>query len=489
LTLRLEAPDHLPVYVRLARGITSEILRGRLPRGTRLPGSRPLARQLRLHRNTVLAAYRELIAEGWITCERARGTFVSLALPAAVTNASRAVYDRVGYPLHRESLRPAPTIAPGGRALISIDGGVPDLRLAPLKPFLRAYRRAVLARRGEALSYPALGGDGALTRALGDMLAQVRGLPSAPERLLVTRGAQGALHLLAMTLVRPGDLWAVEDPGYFFATEALRLAGAKVVPIAVDDEGLRVDALEPWVRRGLKGVFTTPQHQYPTMVGLSAPRRLALLKLARRHRLAIIEDDFDHEFHYESRPALPLASTDASGQVVYVGSLSKVFAPGIRLGYIWAPPPLTERLARRQTALGLECDATTTRAVAELFDEGEIQRHFYRMRRVYLERRDAQASALQRELGGVLSFAVPRGGMATWASVDRSIDVEAWLESARARGLLFQTGRRYFFDQRPHPFVRLGFSSMSPAEMREAVKRLAATLPASGSARRDREPQ
>ncbi len=477
-TFTVERARGLPVYVQLARAIMGDIRRGRIRPGAYLPGSRTLAAELDLHRNTVLAAYRELTAEGWLETSRARGTFVSRAMPTPDTRPGGSGSDRVGYAVPPRHARAFPQILERSKGTMFVDGGVPDLRLAPLKTYLRAYRRAVLARGGQVLHYHPLPQEPRLASALGEMLGKTRGVDANAGRLLVTHGATAALHLIASTLVREGDLWAVENPGYFYATQALLRAGARVVPVEIDGEGLRVDLLEPLIRRGLKGLFTTPQHQYPTMVGLSAARRVALLELARRHQLAIIEDDFDHEFHYENRPTLPLASEDPGGNVLYVGSMSKVFAPGVRLGYVCGPPPIIERLAHQQRSAGLEADWATMQAMAELIEEGELARHFYRMRRVYLARRDAQVDELRRALGKALNFDVPRGGMATWARVDPGIDVDAWLERAQQRGVFFQTGQRYFFNQKTLPFVRLGFSSMTPPEMREAIRRMAASLPA-----------
>src|SRR5262249_52253572 len=274
-----------------------------------------------------------------------------------------------------------------------------------------------------------------LRAALASMVSTVRGLAAGPESVLVTRGSQMGLDLLARTLIAPGDVVAVEAFGYRPAWEALRLAGARLVPLPVDAGGLRIDALEDLAaRERVRAVYVTPHHQYPTTAVLTPGRRLALLALARAQRIAIIEDDYDHEFHYDGRPVLPLASADDAGVVVYVGTLSKILAPGLRIGFVVAPAPLVDRLAAVRSFVDRQGDRAVERAVAELLEDGDVQRHARRVRRIYQGRRDALAEALGRELGTVISFAPPAGGMALWARVDPSVDPDAWAERALSKG-------------------------------------------------------
>ena len=196
-----------------------------------------------------------------------------------------------------------------------------------------------------------------------------------------------ALALVARALTRPGDAIAVEHPGYRPAWEAFRIAGAEIVPLRVDEHGVDVQALQRVIaRRSIRAVYVTPHHQYPTTVTLTVARRLALLQLAAQERFAIIEDDYDHEFHYSGRPVLPLASADAAGLVIYIGTLSKVLAPGLRLGFIVAPGDLIERLVAYRSFVDLQGDPVLESAVAELFEEGLIQRHVRKMRRIYRAR-------------------------------------------------------------------------------------------------------
>lgn len=511
----LRADGDQPIFLRLARAISDDVRRGRLRPGDALPGSRTLARTLGVHRNTVLAAYGELAAEGWITTAEATGTFVSTALPEVEARrlpgggARATMPGRLGYELARRSpLLPQPTLeaashgdapyptslrsrageprgkAPGARAKaanlsarrLQLSGGVPDVRLLPTAPLARAYRRALSQHGPELLDYGDARGHARLRVALAAMLSALRGLAAGADNLLITRGSQMALDLVARALLAPGDVVAVEGLGYRPAWTALGSTGARVVPLPVDGDGVDVDALAALAaREPLRAVYVTPHHQYPTTVGLAAGRRLQLLELARTRRLAIIEDDYDFEFHYEGRPVLPLAASDTSGSVVYVGTLSKILAPSLRLGFLVAPPALVERVTELRHAIDRQGDQVVECAVAELIEDGELQRHARRMRRIYHARRDHLMATLQARLGDVLTFTRPAGGMALWARAE-GVDVDAWAERARARGAEFRSGRSFAFDGRAKPTLRLGFAGLSEPELDEAVRRLVLAL-------------
>jgi GntR family transcriptional regulator/MocR family aminotransferase len=211
------------------------------------------------------------------------------------------------------------------------------------------------------------------------------------------------------------------------------------------------------------------------MVTLSAPRRLQLLALARRHRFVIVEDDYDYEHHYDGRAVLPLASVDAD-VVAYVGTLSKVLAPGIRIGYLVARREIAERVAKLRTFLDRQGDHAVERAVAELIEDGELERHAKRASRAYLQRRETLVECLQREFGESMRFELPAGGLALWVRARLSIGVERFAELAAARGVVIQSARRFAFDGRAREFLRLGFPALEPAEIRRAVRTLAAIV-------------
>lgn len=494
LVLALDERNDSPVFLRIARALAEEIRRGRLRAGEMLPGSRTLAETLGVHRNTVLAAYRELVAEGWVESSPARGTFVAAAMPDVAprrfsAQAPGAIAPKPGFDVPEpegrfeklddllERARNPPPPVRGTRGPMSLGGGMPDVRLVPAAELVRAMRRVLARRTLDVLSYGDPAGPPRLRRALASMVTATRGIVAREEHVLVTRGSQMALDLVARTLVSPGDVVAVEGLGYRPAWEALRGAGARLVPIPVDGHGVSVDALEALAKKErVRGVYVTPHHQFPTTVTLAPARRIRLLELAQRERMFVLEDDYDHEFHYEGRPVLPLASADASGVVVYVGTLSKVLAPGMRVGFLVAPTPLVERLTALRRVVDRQGDQLLEHVVAELLEEGELGRHVRRAKRVYAARRALLASLLEERFGETLSFALPPGGTALWAKVDKSVAVDAWVARAAELSLVLQPARLFAFDRKSRPFLRIGFAQHDEAETREAVRRMAAAL-------------
>src|SRR5262245_25706083 len=483
LVLDVDRDAALPPSLQIARALSDDIQRGRLRAGDRLPGSRRLAAALHVHRNTVLAALAELIAEGWIETAPGRGTFVTRAIP---DDRARPFARRLG--IRPKARAHVPFVLPEApaayrppalpRGTLNLSSGAPDVRLVPARLIGRAIRRALSLRGPDLLAYGDPEGHPALRSALASMLSNTRGLSVAAGDVLVARGSQMALSLVARALIRPGDVVAVERLGYRPAWEAFRAAGAIVMPVAVDRDGIDVDALKALANRmTLRAVYVTPHHQYPTTVGLKAARRLALLALARARQLAIVEDDYDHEFHYDGRPVLPLASADDAGLVVYVGTLSKVLAPGLRIGYIVAPPAVLRNVAAFRSLLDIQGDLATEAAVAALVEDGEVQRHVARVRRVYAYRREILAASLRRAFGAGVEFTPAPGGMALWVRLRMPVDVEAWARRSIQYGVSWYTGRRYAFDAEPKPFARFSFAWLNERELPEAVRRMAAARP------------
>lgn len=478
-SLAIDEDSSLPVYLRIVESIVEDIRRGRLRPGDRLPGSRSLASSLGVHRNTVLTAYDELRAEGWITTSVGQGSFVSSDPVGEVSRASAApgTARETGF-----DLEPAPQIWTRPRLpnipLLRCDG-VADPRLIPVSAISRAYRRAleshgrsVLAYSRDAEGYPRL------RETLAGILSASRGIAATAESILITRGSLMSLAVAARVLVRPGDVVAVEDPGYPPAWDVLRFAGARLAPVPLDEAGLRIDLLRELVARvDLRAVYLTPHHQFPTTVTLASERRHQLLDLAASCRLAVIEDDYDSEFHYDGRSVPPLASLDRANVVIYLGTLSKVLAPGLRLGYLVGPAEFVRRAADCRRTIDWQGDHVLECAIAELFQDGEIQRHVRRMRQFYRQRRDVMAESLQRELGQAVRFKLPTGGMSIWCQVSPEIDMDRWWGRAVEAGVVFAPGRRYAFESAvPMSCLRVGFAQFTEQEIREAVRRMAATL-------------
>jgi GntR family transcriptional regulator/MocR family aminotransferase len=471
LSTRDPSDADVPVYLRIARTIAADIARGRIRPGERLPSTRTLAARLDVNRNTVVAAFDVLRFEGWLGANSTSGTFAADPVPTSLLPAPAADVDAFDLPPAEPGQAPLKR-TPG---LLLLLGGVPDVRFVPHRELARALGQALRgARSRRLLDYADPQGNERLRIALGDLLARLRGVHAAPSAICVVRGSQQALYLAARALLRPGDVVAVEACGYPPAWKVLRLAGCDVVPVRVDGDGLDVDALAALcATRRVRAVVVTPQHHMPTTVTLSPARRIQLLALARDHRMMILEDDYDFDFHYDGPPVLPLAASDTAGVVVYVGTLSKTLAPGLRLGYLVAGPEVVRRVAAYRTWVDQQGDQVLEQAVASLLEDGVIQRHVRRARRVYQARRDHLCAALGRELPE-LAFDVPAGGMAVWARAP-GVDTDAWVERGLAAGVAFQAGSRFLFDGGASEPVRIGFAACTEAELSEAVRRLALT--------------
>jgi len=477
LAIELDQRKRVPLYLQIARAISEDVRRGRLHPGDLLPGTRTLARTLDVQRMTVVAAFDELLAEGWIETYPARGTVVSAGLPDLPSPRG----NREGVPKHLPF--EIPTAPPGEMPYDVPRGGLlfapnrPDVRLVPRDLIGRAYRRALHHAGDALLGYGRPQGHERLRKAVAAMLASTRGIAATADDICITRGSQMAVALLARALLRPGDIVAVEELTYRPAVEVFRSLGARVVPIPLDDEGARVDSIEELARKGhLRAVHVTPHHQFPTTVTLSAARRLRLLELARERRFAIIEEDYDHEFHYDGAPVLPLASADRWGVVAYVGTFSKVLAPALRTGYVIAPAPLLKAVIAHRLYVDVQGDRILEYALAELMEDGEIQRAIRRARREYAERRRVLVDALRKMLPDSLTFDIPAGGIAIWVNAADGIDIDAWAERAKKHGAVMVTARNFAVNSRTRPFARLGFASLNRRKLIEGVRRLAAGL-------------
>lgn len=472
LELEIARTGGPPVFLQIARGIAVEIENSRLQPGDQLPSIRELSAQLHVHRKTVAAAVAELEAQGFVVRRARSGIFVSQDFPELKPlPKKRNLRAEPGFDL--PSLPPRPT---SSRAEFDLLGGMPELDGLPKRELACAYRRALVRDRGNKLiDYNDCRGDIRLRGVLSEWLARTRGVRAGIDSINVVRGTQHGLYLAVRALLRPGDAVAIEAYAHPAISSLFRLVGVELIPVPLDRDGLRIDALEALCeRRPIRALYTTPHHQLPTTVTMTAPRRMQLLELARRRRFMILEDDYDHEFQYSGPPVMPLAHADRNGVVVYFGSLSKVVAPGLRAAFVVSTPPVMQRLAEYRTFVDRQGDHVMERALAELLEDGDIERHIRRMLRVYRSRRDAMREALAAELPE-LRFAVPSGGMAIWAEAP-GVDVDAWVQRSLRMGVSFQPASLFACGEVPLNFVRLGFAACDEDRLREAIRRMARAI-------------
>lgn len=460
----------------IVQAIIGEIRRGRLLPGTPLPGSRELAKALDVNRKTVVLVYEELSAQGWLTTEKTRGTFVSSALPEKGIETLKPADSGISPTLGVQLAGSGPDVQClyGEDGYLTFDDGAPDTRLVPVAELAAAWRKALLAAsQRNRLGYGDPRGTLRIRREILNMLSSERGITANEDNICIVRGSQMGIYVAARVLVRPGDCVVFEALSYPPAREAFRAAGAEIATVGLDGDGLKVDELEKLCyRKRVRAVYVTPHHQFPTTVLLPAARRMRMLALAEQFDFAIIEDDYSHEFHFTHRPMLPLASFDRRGKVVYVGSMSKLLTPSLRIGYLIAPSQFIERAAAEITIIDRQGDPATEAAVADLLASGVIHSHTKKVMKLYAERRDALANLLSIHLSDWLSFELPIGGLALWAICKHDIDMNALQEAAERENVRFLPAAQFSMKHHSYPALRLGFGSLDTHELQEATLRL-----------------
>jgi GntR family transcriptional regulator / MocR family aminotransferase len=398
----VDRDSSVPLFRQIYDRTRIAITAGRIRPGERLPSARSLAAQLGAARGTVDAAYATLAGEGWIVARGAAGTVVAPQLGEATQLEPPARAPARRHPASR------PVGAESAPHLFRM--GLPALDAFPRKLWARLVAREVRTMSPGRLSYPDPAGDHGLREAISAYLAISRGVFSTPDQVFITSGYQGGLSLIGRALFEPGATVWLEDPGYRLARRGLVAAGAHLVPIPVDDDGMRIEEAITHAPQARFAVVT-PSHQSPLGVALSLPRRLALLAWAEANSAWVIEDDYDGEFHYAGRPLPAMKSLDRGDVVLYAGSFSKVLFPGLRLGYLVVPTRLTERLTAAAHALSGGYGRLEQAVVARFMIEGHFARHLRRMRGLYAGRRTALAAALAKAFGDRLQIGLQSGGM------------------------------------------------------------------------------
>lgn len=481
--LQLSKASVVPIYLQISQGLIREIRRGVIQPGTKLPGTRALAEALEVHRKTVVAAFDELYAQGWIETFPSRGTFVSRVLPEVspqklAQNPERPALfpNQTGFALQSNPIINYPLVKYQG--LLGFNDGFPDERLAPMEEIARTYRSLVKRSSARAyLSYVDTQGNANLRGELSEHLNLTRGLHTHADNLLLTRGSQMGIYLSALALLAPGDQMIVGETNYFTADATFRNAGAQLVRVPVDDWGLSVHHIrEVCQQQRIRAVYVTSHHHHPTTVTLCADRRIRLLSLAEEFGFAIIEDDYDYDYHYNSSPILPLLSADTRGMVIYIGSLSKAIAPAIRLGYVVAPANFIHEISQLRRIIDRQGDPVMEQTIAELMHEGAIQRHLKKALKTYHQRRDFFCEVLRSTLGDAIAFKIPDGGMAIWGRFDPKLNLVQLSEKAFQKKLQLSNGLRYNPPGQNLNATRMGFASLNLDEIEQAVALLSKVI-------------
>jgi GntR family transcriptional regulator/MocR family aminotransferase len=422
--LTLDRTKTIPIQRQIYARLRDAIVSGTLRPGERLPSARGLAAQLGVARGTVEAAYALLSGEGYTRAHGAGGTRVEPGLAAP----------RMRTPPLPHSATAAPAEHADTPSTLMFRMGLPALDAFPRKLWCRLAAQEARALNRDGMISPNPTGHAPLRAAIAAYLAVSRGIACAPDRIIITAGYQGALALSAMVLLRAGDQVWLEDPGYPMARQALTAMRARLVPVRVDADGLRVSEGMARAPRARLAVVT-PSHQCPMGMALALPRRFALLEWARAAGAWIVEDDYDSEYRYAGHPLPALKSLDSQDRVLYVGSFSKVLFPGLRLGYMVVPASLIPRFveAVRLTTAGQPLLPQSVGA--RFMAEGHFARHLRRMRGLYAQRRAALAAALADEFGERMPIELQAGGMHLLARPTGAVSDVALSNRARQVGL------------------------------------------------------
>jgi len=480
--IHIDSQSRIPIYIQIANGFIKEILSGKLAAGLKLPGSRVLAGILEVHRKTIVASYEELETQGWIRSMPAVGSFVNENIPVykakGFSNTIQQQKESLKkasftYSRYFEDLYETNPIFTSEKYIHRIDDGNPDIRLAPIKSLSRHYRSLMHQPSFyKNLSYTAeVKGSMHLRKELVKYLSETRSINVEPENILITRGSVMGFYLLFQTLLREGGNVLVGAVNFKSANNIIQHAKGKLIYVPVDENGMDVDAVEKICKRKtIRAVYVIPHHHHPTTVAMSAERRMKLLMLSEQYGFVIVEDDYDYNFHYDSAPILPLMSYDHLGRVLYVGSLSKSVAPAFRIGFVVGPADFLTELSYFRRIVDRQGDRLLERAIAILFEEGEIRRHLRKALKIYKNRRDHLSTLLHAEMGDYLDFKTPDGGLATWVRFDPKIDLDLVSEKAKANKLFIAPATKYNPVDENLNGTRFGFASRTEEEMIEAIK-------------------
>ena len=483
LWIRLDGEG--PLHRQLYRALRGAVLSGRLRAGKRLPSTRLLARELGISRNTALLATEQLLAEGFVVSRERAGLFVA-AIAQRPSGAAPRKPDARPLRLSAAGARMQAVVGAGRASwnpwqrLLPYDFryGEPSYADLPLETWARLLGRRARRLGARRLAYQAPGGADELREALAQYLARARGVVCSADQIVIVHGSQQAIDLVTRLLVDPCSRVVIEEPHYSGFAFCLRAAGAELVPIPIDAQGLTTDALEPV--RDARLACVTPSHQYPTGEVMSLPRRLALLEWARRNDAYVLEDDYDGEFRFDGKPIECLQALDRHGRVIYAGTASKLLFPALRIGWLVAPAPLAPHLRDAKALADTGTPSLEQLALADFIAEGHLERHARRARARTAARREALLDALAAELGERARVRGASAGLHVLLELPdvRARDSSRLREECKRRGVGVYSAAPFYLKPPPHAQLLLGYAALGEDQIREGVRRLRRALEA-----------
>ena len=497
-SIPLEESSSTPLYYQVYQRLRAAILLGQLSPGTRLPSTRQMAKDLGVSRNTMMSAFDQLIAEGYVEGRVGAGTFVSPTLPEELLEARLRTRPTLPIATKQRSLsargqaiaKTSVAVAgPAGRLRPFIPG-IPALDQFPMSLWSRLVARRWRDESRGLLNYGPAAGYKPLREAIAAYLGPSRGVQCKPDQIVIVSGTQQALDLAARVLLDPGDSVLVEEYCYSAARAALIGAGARLVPVKVDTSGLDISS-QAASSSNARVAYVTPSHQYPLGVTMSLSRRLALLDWANRTSAWILEDDYDSEYRYVARPLAALQGLDKSGRVIYIGTFSKVLFPSLRIGYMVVPSDLVDAFARARAAAGWCCPNIDQAVLSDFISEGHFTRHIRRMRAIYAERQDALIGALERQAGDLLKVSRTDAGIHVIALLPDDIDDRAVAAEVAAQDVVAHPLSVFFLGEAAlaKRGLVLGYGAYNIRQLREGANRLAMAVKTVARKRGSREDQ
>jgi len=462
--IQLNKKSDKALYLQIADAIINAVKSGNLTSGNALPGSRQLAGLLTVNRNTVIEAIDVLISEGWLITMDRKGTFIADILPEIIQKSNNQEKKATAI----EEIKPH----------LVFDDGLPDSRLAPMNDLARAYREIFNRKsRWQIMGYSNELGDIEFRKAIVQMLNFKRGMNVAPDQICITRGSQMAMYLAAHCLFTKGDYVMIENPGYKPAWEAFENAGAVLLPVNVASDGLNVEEVEAHLKKhnNIKGIYVTPHHQFPTTVTMSLKKRLKLIELSNQYGFTIIEDDYDNEFHFGQRPILPISSYSNAQNFIYIGTLSKIVAPALRIGYLASSAEIVQKVAKHRKMIDVQGDNIMEEAVLHLINEGKIKRHLKKTNLIYKAKRDFFEVLCNQHLKDKVTFVKPEGGLAFWIVPNADVKAADVCEKLLSKGIKTMHPERFSY-QNPISGFRLGYASLTEQQMEEGIIALSKLL-------------
>ncbi len=466
----------------IADALRQAIKQGQVAPTEALPSARQLAKQLLVNRHTVMAAFAELVAQGWVEVKPRSGYQVVEHLPIQSSQAVGKVVSKQGrfnWQFRSKSSLPTLKTKKAGEYLYNFSGGQPDIRQFPFDEFKGYFSQVCQRPAIEQLSYGESQGEATLIEQISIYLRRVRSIKN--KEVMICNGSQEALFMVSQLLLQHGDKVAVEQLGYPPAWAAFKSTGAELVAIKQDNKGIIPEHLaQALAKGGIKLIYLTPLHQYPTTVTLDITRRMQIYQLAAQYGVAIIEDDYDHEFHFNSQPNAPLAADDPLGLVIYISTFSKLMFGGARIGYVVANDELIRQLAAYKMLINHKSNVLVQHAVAKWMQQGGFEAHLRRMTRLYHKRRDFMVKILAeyQQQGLPIKFISPAGGMALWLDTGKSII--GLKEKLLLKDVYLQTEIEFNLvkdlPEDNYRFIRLGFAAMNEAEVKQGLQTIMQTL-------------